>query len=110
LYPRGGNGAAQGIIDASAIAPLLAEAADPRDALQAYEADRRPKTTKITLTNRSAPPDTIIDLVEARSNGKPFARIEDVVKPEELAAISDRYKKIAGYDLEATQARARHRT
>lgn len=106
MYPRGGNGAAQAIIDASAIAPLLAEAADPRDAFQAYEADRRPKTTKITLTNRSEPPDTIIDLVEARSNGKRFERIEDVVRPEELAAISEKYKKIAGYDLETTQARA----
>lgn len=106
MYPRGGNGAAQAIIDAAAIAPLLAAASDPRDALQTYEADRRPKTTKITLTNRSEPPDTIIDLVEARSNGKRFARIEDVVKPEELAAISEKYKKIAGYDLAATQARA----
>jgi 2-polyprenyl-6-methoxyphenol hydroxylase-like FAD-dependent oxidoreductase len=110
MYPRGGNGAAQAIIDASAIAPLLAQAADPRDALQAYEADRRPKTTKISLANRSEPPDMIIDLVETRSNGKKFARIEDVVRPEELAAISEKYKTIAGYDLEATQARARAQT
>ncbi|HEY6465693.1 MAG TPA: flavin-dependent oxidoreductase [Candidatus Acidoferrales bacterium] len=72
MYPRGGNGAAQAIIDASAIAPLLAEATDPREALQAYEADRRPKTAKISLTNRTEPPDTIIDLVETRSNGKKF--------------------------------------
>jgi 2-polyprenyl-6-methoxyphenol hydroxylase-like FAD-dependent oxidoreductase len=107
MYPRGGNGAAQAIIDASVIAPLLAEAADPRDALLAYESERRPKTTRITLTNRSEPPDTIIDLVETRSNGKRFERIEDVVRPDELAAISDKYKKIAGYDLEATRARAR---
>jgi len=110
MYPRGGNGAAQAIIDAGAIAPLLAGAADPRDALQAYEADRRPTTTKISLTNRSEPPDTIIDLVEARSNGKRFARIEDVVRPEELAAISEKYKKIAGFDLAATQARSRTQT
>ena len=110
MYPRGGNGAAQAIVDASAIAPLLAENADPRDALLAYEADRRPKTTKITLANRTEPPDTIIELVEARSNGKRFRHIEDVVKPEELAAISEKYKRIAGYDLEATQARARAQT
>ena len=110
MYPRGGNGAAQAIIDAGAIAPLLAGAADPRDALHAYEAERRPTTTKISLTNRSEPPDTIIDLVEARSNGKKFARIEDVVRPEELAAISEKYKKIAGFDLAATQARSRAQT
>jgi 5-methylphenazine-1-carboxylate 1-monooxygenase len=106
MYPRGGNGAAQAIIDASAIAPLLAETADPREALRAYEADRRPTTAKISLTNRSEPPDMIIDLVETRSNGKKFARIEDLVTPAELAAISDKYKRIAGYDLKATQARA----
>ena len=106
MYPRGGNGAAQAIVDASAIAPLLAETADPRDALKAYEDDRRPKTTKISLTNRSEPPDVIIDLVETRSNGKKFARIEDIVRPEELAAISEKYKKIAGFDLQATQDRA----
>ena len=75
-------------------------------ALKAYEADRRPKTTKISLTNRSEPPDVIIDLVETRSNGKKFARIEDIVRPEELAAISEKYKKIAGFDLQATQDRA----
>lgn len=85
---------------------LLAASADPREAFRTYDVDRRPKTTKISLTNRSEPPDTIIDLVETRSNGKKFARIEDVVRPEELAAISDKYKKIAGYDLQATQARA----
>ena len=107
MYPRGGNGAAQAIIDASALAPLLAEAADPREALRVYEGDRRPKTTKISLTNRSEPPDVIIDLVETRCNGKKFARIEDVVTPHELAAISEKYKKIAGYDLQTTQDRAR---
>ena len=74
----------------------LAEAADPCDALQAYEADHRPKTTAISLTTRSEPPDPIIELVEARSNGKKFARIEAVVKPEELAAISEKHKKSRG--------------
>jgi 2-polyprenyl-6-methoxyphenol hydroxylase-like FAD-dependent oxidoreductase len=107
MYPRGGNGAAQAIIDASAIAPLLASHDDPRDALLAYEADRRPKTTKISLANRTEPPDTIIELVEARSQGKRFSRIEDIVSPEELAAISDKYKRIAGYDLASTHERQR---
>ncbi len=106
MYPRGGNGAAQSIIDASATAPLLASAIDPREALLAYEADRRLTTAKISLHNRPEPPDTIIELVEQRSNGKKFARIEDVVRPEELAAISEKYKKIAGFDLAATRARA----
>jgi 2-polyprenyl-6-methoxyphenol hydroxylase-like FAD-dependent oxidoreductase len=110
MYPRGGNGAAQAIIDASVIAPLLARSEEPREALMAYEAERRPKTTNITLTNRTEPPDVIIDLVETRTKGRRFDRIEDVVKPEELAAISEKYKRIAGYDLEATHARSRAQT
>ena len=74
------------------------------------EADSRPKTTKITLTSRSEPPDTIIELVEARSAGKRFARIEDVLKPDELVAISNKYEKIAGDDLESTRARSLSQT
>jgi 5-methylphenazine-1-carboxylate 1-monooxygenase len=88
---------------------LLASHEDPREALLAYEADRRPKTTQVSLANRTEPPDTIIELVEARSQGKRFNRIEDVVSPEELAAISDKYKRIAGYDLESTRERSRRR-
>ena len=41
MYPRGSNGAAQSVIDARTLADCLAAAADPRDALQAYEAARR---------------------------------------------------------------------
>ena len=35
-----------------------------------------------------------------RTGDKPFARISDVISPEELAALSDGYKRIAGYHRE----------
>ena len=108
MYPRGGNGAAQAIIDASAIAPLLADMADPRDALQAYEAHAAENDQNYPHQPLE-PPDTIIDLVETRSNGKRFDRIEDVVKPEARGNIRE-IQEDRGYDLGAAQARARAHT
>jgi 2-polyprenyl-6-methoxyphenol hydroxylase-like FAD-dependent oxidoreductase len=100
MYPRGGNGGAQAILDAEALARLLAKIDDPMAALLAYEDERRDVTSKIILTNRDQPPDYIIETVDVLTGGEPFDRIEDVIDPAELAAISDRYKNIARYSLE----------
>jgi hypothetical protein len=40
-----------------------------------------------------------------RTGGKRFERLEDVVSTAELQAISDNYKRIAGYDPAALKAR-----
>lgn len=100
MYPRGGNGGAHAILDAEALARLLAKMDDPAAALKAYEAERLELTSEIVLTNREQPPDHIIETVEALTGGEPFERIEDVIDPAELAAISDRYKEIARYSVD----------
>jgi 2-polyprenyl-6-methoxyphenol hydroxylase-like FAD-dependent oxidoreductase len=100
MYPRGGNGGAQAILDAEAVARLLTEISDPATALQSYQDERLTVTSKIVLTNRDQPPDYIIEKVDQLTGGKPFNRIEDVIDPAELAAISDRYKNIARYSLD----------
>jgi hypothetical protein len=74
--------------------------------LQAFEAERLPPTAKIVRTNRVQPPDAIINVVEERTGGKRFERIEDVISDAELQAISQGYASIAGYDLAATNRRA----
>ena len=102
MYPRGGNGGAQAILDAECLARLLTEQESPQAALLAFEAERLDLVNRIVLTNRSQPPDFIIETVENLTGGKPFDRIEDVIDPAELAAISDRYKDIARYSKEAT--------
>ena len=81
MYPRGGNGGAQAILDAEALARLLDKFDDPLTALQAYEDERREVTRKIVLTNRDQPPDYIIETVERLTHGKPFERIEDIISP-----------------------------
>jgi len=103
MYPRGGNGGAQAILDAECLARCLDTAATPQAALSAYQSERLEVTNKIVLTNRVAPPDYIIETVENLTGGEPFNRIEDVIDPAELAAISDRYKDVANYSLEATR-------
>ncbi|RDE09532.1 flavin-dependent oxidoreductase [Pelagibacterium lacus] len=98
MYPRGSNGAGQAILDARKLADELASGGDVVDALAAYDADRRVATAKVVQTNRTNPPDVILKLVHERSGDKPFERIEDVISPAELAAVSDSYKTVAGYD------------
>ncbi|MES2536916.1 MAG: flavin-dependent oxidoreductase [Pseudomonadota bacterium] len=102
MYPRGGNGAAQAIIDASVLAPMLkTSSGDPVKALQQYEGERLEKTAQIVRTNRSQPPDFIIETVNRLTEGKPFARIGDVISREELTAISERYKQVTGGTVSA---------
>jgi 2-polyprenyl-6-methoxyphenol hydroxylase-like FAD-dependent oxidoreductase len=98
MYPRGSNGAGQAIIDGKVLGDALLGAEDPLAALKAYEAERLPATAKIVLTNRSTPPDIILKEVFERTGDKPFDKIDDVISAEELAGLSNNYKKIAGYD------------
>lgn len=105
MYPRGSNGAGQAIIDARFLTGQIKKSGTTEAALAAYETVRNPATAKVVLTNRTDPPDTILREVWQRSGGKPFGRIEDVITAAELEAISERYKKVAGFDRETLKAR-----
>jgi hypothetical protein len=72
-------------------------------ALQAYEENRRDKTSKIVMANRDQPPDYLVEKVDQLTNGEPFRRIQDVIDSAELVAISDQYKEIAGYTLDINE-------
>jgi 2-polyprenyl-6-methoxyphenol hydroxylase-like FAD-dependent oxidoreductase len=105
MYPRGSNGAGQAILDARFLTGQIRKLAATPEALQHYEAVRGPATAKVVLTNRSDPPDAILREVWQRSGGQRFERIEDVISTAELEAISERYKKVAGFDRESLKAR-----
>jgi 2-polyprenyl-6-methoxyphenol hydroxylase-like FAD-dependent oxidoreductase len=98
MVPRGSNGAGQAILDARVLVDELVARRDPAEALRAYEAARLPATSKVVLTNRTMPPDAILREVKLRSGDRPFDRIEDVISLEALRAMSEGYKKVAGYD------------
>ncbi|SEO93095.1 2-polyprenyl-6-methoxyphenol hydroxylase [Rhodospirillales bacterium URHD0017] len=105
MYPRGSNGAGQAIVDARYLTGQIRRHGASEEALSEYEAVRGPATAKVVLTNRSDPPDAILREVWQRSGGNRFARIEDVISTAELQAISDRYKKVAGFDRESLKTR-----
>jgi 2-polyprenyl-6-methoxyphenol hydroxylase-like FAD-dependent oxidoreductase len=98
MYPRGSNGAGQAILDARALAACLKREPGIEAALKAYEAERLAPTAKVVLENRRNPPDAILRLVYERTGDRPFEHIDAVAKPEELAALSEGYKRVAGYD------------
>jgi 2-polyprenyl-6-methoxyphenol hydroxylase-like FAD-dependent oxidoreductase len=96
MVPRGSNGASQAIIDARVLARSLEAVRDPVAALAAYEKARLETTNRIVLANRTAPPDSLIELVERRCGGKPFSRAEDVISAAEIREILDGYKRLTG--------------
>jgi len=101
MVPRGSNGAGQAILDARALTSALLAGDDPVAALAAYETQRLEATTRIVLTNRSNPPDAILREVFERTHDQPFASIDDVISRDELVALSEGYKRIAGYSKDA---------
>jgi 2-polyprenyl-6-methoxyphenol hydroxylase-like FAD-dependent oxidoreductase len=100
MYPQGGNGGAQAIIDAATLARLFKSEPSPEAALKAYEETRLPATSRIVLQNRTAPPNVIVDTVEQRTGDRRFDRLEDVISQDELRAIFERYQKVAGYHVQ----------
>jgi 2-polyprenyl-6-methoxyphenol hydroxylase-like FAD-dependent oxidoreductase len=100
MYPRGSGGSAQGLIDARVLADMLAEYGDAVAALRAYEAARAGPAAEVVRTNRTAPPDFINIRVEELTGDRPFERLEDYITQDELRALSDQYKRIAGYSLD----------
>jgi 2-polyprenyl-6-methoxyphenol hydroxylase-like FAD-dependent oxidoreductase len=99
MYPRGSNGAAHGAIDARVLTECLVANADPRAALSAYEAARAPATAKVVRTNREHPPDFINIKVEELVGDKPFDNLDDYITQDQLRALSENYKRIAGFAL-----------
>jgi 2-polyprenyl-6-methoxyphenol hydroxylase-like FAD-dependent oxidoreductase len=99
MYPRGSNGAAQAAIDARTLADCLARSGDPRDALKEYEAQRLPAANKVVLTNRAHPPDFINIKVEELVGDRPFDDLDRYITQAALRALSENYKRIAGFAL-----------
>jgi 5-methylphenazine-1-carboxylate 1-monooxygenase len=106
MFPRGGNGAAQSILDAASFVRHLSQSPDDEvAALQNYEAERRPATTRVVLQNRTAPPNLIVDTVEKLTGGKRFENLDDFVTQEQLREIFESYQKTAGYHVDIVNRR-----
>jgi len=105
MYPRGSNGAAQAAIDARILADLLRDSRDSSAALRRYEELRREPTAKIVRTNRQCPPDFINIKVEELVGDRPFDNLDKYISQAEIRALSDNYKRIAGFALADLKAK-----
>lgn len=105
MYPRGSNGAGQAILDARFLTGCFKRQGVTPEALQEYDATRVEQTAKVVRMNRQDPPDAILREVYERSGDRPFNHITDVISEAELKAIVDKYKAVAGFDIEALKQR-----
>jgi 2-polyprenyl-6-methoxyphenol hydroxylase-like FAD-dependent oxidoreductase len=96
MYPRGGNGACQAIVDGRVVTEKLVEFDDPRDALKAFENERLETVNRIVMANRGEGYEVIRRMVAERTDGKPFADIEDVLPLSEADQIFSKYHKLVG--------------
>jgi len=104
MYPIGSNGASQAILDARVLAREIQARGAVPEALSAYEAERRPATSRIVLANRGNGPEQVMQLVQERAPDG-FDRIEDVLTGDELEEAASGYKRIAGFDKDELNAR-----
>ncbi|HEX3536631.1 MAG TPA: flavin-dependent oxidoreductase [Stellaceae bacterium] len=100
MYPRGSGGSAQGLIDARTLADFLAQEPNPVAALRGYEAARSGPAANVVRTNRSQPPDFINIRVEELTGDRPFDDLDKYISQDELRALSDQYKRVAGYSID----------
>jgi 2-polyprenyl-6-methoxyphenol hydroxylase-like FAD-dependent oxidoreductase len=104
MYPIGSNGASQAILDARVLTREILAHGMTSAALTAYEAERRPATTELVMLNRRNGPEQVMQLVEERApNG--FRVVTDVLSQQELEQIAANYKRVAGFQVEALNAK-----
>jgi 5-methylphenazine-1-carboxylate 1-monooxygenase len=104
MRPVGSQAGSQAIVDARVLAHALASERDPRAALAAYEAERRPAMNEVILRNRAYGPEIVMQMAEDRAPGG-FERIEDVIPRAELEDIAQSFKRAAGFDPETLNRR-----
>ncbi len=104
MYPRGSNGAAQGLLDSRVLADALSRHGDDwQAACRDYEAERVEKAARVVQTNRSTPPDFINIKVEELTGDKPFDNLDDFITQDELRELSNQYKQVAGFSVADVQ-------
>ena len=104
MYPVGSNGASQAILDARVLTREILVHGPTNAALAAYEAERRPATSDLVMLNRRNGPEQVMQLVEERApNG--YKIVTDVLSQQELEDIAANYKRVAGFQVEALNAK-----
>lgn len=97
MFPRGGNGITQAMLDARAVVQKLVENPhDPRAAFVAYDAARREGVNRIVMSMRGEGYEVIRRMVAERTEGEPFDDIEKVLPLAEADEIFSKYHALVG--------------
>jgi 5-methylphenazine-1-carboxylate 1-monooxygenase len=97
MFPRGGNGITQAMLDARVLVEqLAAHPDDPHAAFVAYDGARRPIVNRIADNMRGEGYEVIRRIVADRTEGLPFDDIEDVLPLSEADEIFSRYHALVG--------------
>lgn len=96
MYPRGGNGITQAMLDARVLSEKLVTLDDPAEAFAAYDSARREIVNRIADNMRGEGYEVIRRMVAERTDGKPFVDIEDVLPLAEADQIFSRYHALVG--------------
>ncbi|MFI0848885.1 flavin-dependent oxidoreductase [Mesorhizobium sp. IMUNJ 23232] len=96
MYPVGSNGASQAILDAKSLVMHLGAGNSIEAALSAYDAERRPATSAIVLSNRRGGPEAVIDMIEARAPDG-FDDIDAIASYAERESVVRGYASLAGF-------------
>ena len=72
--------------------------------LRLYEEQRRPATANVVYRNRTDPPDAILREVCERSGDRPFSDLDALISREELDALCEGYRLVAGYSASSLGA------
>jgi 2-polyprenyl-6-methoxyphenol hydroxylase-like FAD-dependent oxidoreductase len=104
MLPTGSQAGSQAVVDARVLAQALATEPSVEAALKSYETQRLKPMSEITLKNRELGPERAMQIVEDRAPGG-FKQVEDVISREEMAAITENYKRSAGFDSASVNTR-----
>lgn len=97
MYPRGGNGITQAMIDARVIVEqLTAHPDDPAAAFAAFDGIRREPVNRIVDNMRGEGYEVIRRIVADRTDGEPFDDIEEVLPLAEADEIFSKYHSLVG--------------
>jgi 2-polyprenyl-6-methoxyphenol hydroxylase-like FAD-dependent oxidoreductase len=104
MQPIGSQAGSQAIIDARALTAALLASADPVEALDRYDRERRPAMNEIIVRNRQFGPEAALQLAEERAPAG-FKSINEVIPRGELEAITASFASAAGLTVEAVNGR-----
>ncbi|MGP6169995.1 FAD-dependent monooxygenase [Microbacterium sp. A204] len=96
MYPRGGNGITQAMLDARVLTEKLVDHGDPVTAFAEFDAARRPIVNRITDNMRGEGYEVIRRMVAERTDGKPFDDVEQVLPLAEADEIFSKYHALVG--------------